>query len=111
MSRNLRVNDEHGHVAMPKLYGAPAYARPPAAPATRAERPFDPDDLPIESERTSEDLELVAQTSERDPAADRAGGTDQRDNTSRSDGRTFRLRLPRLGGSRDQGPGITSLGE
>lgn len=48
---------EERHVALPKLYGAPAYARPPVAvvPATR---PFDPDALPLavfqtEDERTS----------------------------------------------------------
>ena len=38
--------DEH-HVALPKLYGAPAYARPPA-PVAVTERPFDPDQLPLE---------------------------------------------------------------
>ena len=36
------------HVAMPKLYGAPAYGRPPV-PAETVARPFDPDELPIEA--------------------------------------------------------------
>ncbi|MGZ3632227.1 MAG: hypothetical protein ACXWQ6_07305, partial [Candidatus Limnocylindrales bacterium] len=36
------------HMAMPRLLGAPAYARPPAAVAI-ARRPFDPDELPIEA--------------------------------------------------------------
>ena len=36
------------HVALPKLYGAPAYARPAAVAAEVEPRPFDPDDLPIE---------------------------------------------------------------
>ena len=55
----IRVaNDDHVHVALPKLYGAPAYARPPAQPVQRTERPFDPDELPIESARTDEDREL-----------------------------------------------------
>ena len=37
--------DEQQHVALPKLYGAPAYARPlPIVDATP--RPFDPDELP-----------------------------------------------------------------
>ena len=36
------------HVALPKLYGAPAYARPPGPVAT-VPRPFDPDDLPIDA--------------------------------------------------------------
>ncbi len=47
------------HVALPKLYGAPAYARPPAAVATVA-KPFDPDDLPIEAWQTEEDREIAA---------------------------------------------------
>lgn len=42
------------HVALPKLYGAPAYARPPAVAAT-VPRPFDPDDLPIEAFMTEEE--------------------------------------------------------
>lgn len=36
------------HVALPKLYGAPAYARP-NPPVEEAPRPYDPDDLPIEA--------------------------------------------------------------
>ncbi len=47
------------HVALPKLYGAPAYARP-AAPVAIAPRPFDPDELPIEAFRTDEEHELVS---------------------------------------------------
>ena len=47
------------HVALPKLYGAPAYARPPR-PAAVAQRPLDPDDLPIEAVQTDEERELAA---------------------------------------------------
>lgn len=47
------------HVALPKLYGAPAYARP-ATPTTTAPRPFDPDDLPIEAVQTDEEREIAA---------------------------------------------------
>lgn len=47
------------HVALPKLYGAPAYARPPTMAAT-VERPFDPDDLPIEAFQTEEDRAFAA---------------------------------------------------
>src|SRR5262249_4243181 len=51
--------DEQQHVALPKLYGAPAYARPaPVVAAT--DRPFDPDDLPIEADMTEEDREIAA---------------------------------------------------
>ena len=53
------VNDDRGHGAMPKLYGAPAYARPPKAGVESSSKPFDPDDLPIESQRTDLDQELV----------------------------------------------------
>jgi hypothetical protein len=46
------------HVALPKLYGAPAYARP-TPPIEEAPRPLDADDLPIEAFRTSEEQELA----------------------------------------------------
>ena len=45
---------EEQHVALPKLYGAPAYARP-QAPVAGGERPFDPDELPIEALQTDEE--------------------------------------------------------
>jgi hypothetical protein len=47
------------HVALPKLYGAPAYARP-APVAAVTPRPFDPDDLPIEAVQTDEEREIAA---------------------------------------------------
>jgi hypothetical protein len=53
------VSIDEQHVAMPKLYGAPAYARPPR-PAEVDDRPFDPDELPIEAARTDEEQEFVA---------------------------------------------------
>lgn len=43
------------HVALPKLYGAPAYARPVAAVAVAVPRPFDPDDLPIQALMSEEE--------------------------------------------------------
>ena len=46
------------HVAMPKLYGAPAYARPPA-PVDESEKPFDPDDLPPTAYQTDEERHLL----------------------------------------------------
>ena len=46
-------------VALPSLYGAPAYARPPTVAQTK-ERPFDPDELPIEADQTEEEREFAA---------------------------------------------------
>ena len=56
-SRIFVAIDEQ-HVALPKLYGAPAYARP-VLPVELTPRPVDPDDLPIEAFRTDEEQELV----------------------------------------------------
>ena len=47
------------HVALPKLYGAPAYARPPGPVATVA-RPFDPDDLPIDAYMTDDERDFAS---------------------------------------------------
>jgi hypothetical protein len=44
---------------MPKLYNAPAYARPPRAVVI--DRPFDPDDLPLEAQRTTSDQAFLSQ--------------------------------------------------
>ncbi len=52
-------SEEQHHVALPKLYGAPAYARPPK-PIEELVRPIDPDDLPLEVLRTPEEQELAA---------------------------------------------------
>jgi hypothetical protein len=49
---------EEQHVALPKLYGAPAYARP-APIAEPAERPFDRDELPIEAAMTDEERDIA----------------------------------------------------
>ncbi len=54
------VKDDR-HLALPKLYGQPAYARPSITPTAPVERPFDPDDLPLEVEQTHEERELVSQ--------------------------------------------------
>jgi hypothetical protein len=58
--RGLELAIDEQHVALPKLYGAPAYARPPRPVQTEAVRPYDPDDLPIEIEQTPEERELAA---------------------------------------------------
>jgi hypothetical protein len=56
--------DEYSqHVALPKLFGAPAYARPAVAVA-HTPRPLDPDDLPIVAEMTTDDIALLARLPE-----------------------------------------------
>jgi hypothetical protein len=65
-----RVSTDEQNVALPQLYGAPAYARPPAV-APAVERPFDPDELPIEALRTDEEREF---TSTLPPRAYAPGG-------------------------------------
>ena len=84
---------------MPKLYGAPAYARPPAVPVAPVDRPIDLDDMPLESERNAEDPEPVGQleprpyeslaAEEQPPAAN--------DASAGLHGRPFRLRIPGRG--------------
>lgn len=46
-------------VALPKLYGAPANARPPA-PVSPSPRPFDPDQLPLQVYQTEEERRYAA---------------------------------------------------
>jgi hypothetical protein len=48
------VSIEEQHIALPKLYGAPAYARPPRS-VEETDRPFDPDDMPILADQTDEE--------------------------------------------------------
>ena len=55
-----RVSIDEQHVAMPKLYGAPAYGRPQRYEQDDGDRPFDPDELPIEAQRTDEEQEFVS---------------------------------------------------
>jgi hypothetical protein len=49
---------EDEHVAHPRLYGAPAYARPPQR-VTPTALPIDPDDLPIAVEQTPEERAIA----------------------------------------------------
>jgi hypothetical protein len=52
------VATEDKHVALPKLYGASATARP--APVVKeAPRPFDPDQMPIVADLTDDEREFV----------------------------------------------------
>jgi hypothetical protein len=64
--------DDRGLAAMPKLVGGPKYSRPPVLGLPHAERPLDPDDLPLLSERTPEDHAL-AESLGLHPAAGSAG--------------------------------------
>jgi hypothetical protein len=51
------MSTEEEHVAHPRLYGAPAYARPPSAVAPTP-LPLDPDDLPIAAAQTPQERRL-----------------------------------------------------
>ena len=59
MAHTSTTNEAEQYVALPGLYGAPAYGRPPRI-VSESERPFDPDDLPIEAHRNEEDREVIA---------------------------------------------------
>ncbi len=48
------------HIALPQLYGAPAYARPVVVLEKAVARPFDPDELPIEADQTDEERAITA---------------------------------------------------
>ena len=64
------------HMAMPRLMGQPAYARPPRPLAVETPRPLDPDDLPLEAFRSEEDqaiAQLLTRTGQ-DRAASQATG-------------------------------------
>jgi hypothetical protein len=86
------AKDEHVNVALPKLYGAPAYARPPVVPVAPLERPFDPDSLPLESQQTEDERELAREIFTRpwsNPASDDEAPA--REGTPVMRGRPFRL--------------------
>jgi hypothetical protein len=99
------VNDEYAHGALPKLYGAPAYARPKLELMPQ-ERPFDPDDLPLESARTDDEPDLTQELTAtpytgagREPVPVPASTSHEGSSVLR--GRPFRIRFP--GRSRDAG--------
>ena len=46
------------YFALPSLYGAPAYSRPPR-PLLSIERPPDPDDLPLATQQTEDERRLA----------------------------------------------------
>lgn len=53
------MSTDEQHVALPKLFGAPAYARP-VAPVATVPRPFDPDDLPIDAYMTDDERDFAS---------------------------------------------------
>jgi hypothetical protein len=80
------VSIDEQHVALPKLYGAPAYARPPA-PVAVTPRPFDPDDLPLVAHQSDDELETHASLQASAYAADgmlRFGGDEGSSTTGAS---------------------------
>jgi hypothetical protein len=66
------ANDDR-HMALPKLYGQPAYARPSVVAVAPVERPFDPDDLPLEADQTHDEREFVSQVQGEPYAGGRVG--------------------------------------
>jgi hypothetical protein len=86
--------DRAAQQALPKLYGAPAYARPPVVAVKPVDRPFDPDDLPLEAERTQEDQELITQLQPHPYERVAAGQAASVSRPGRLHPRPFRLRLP-----------------
>jgi hypothetical protein len=87
------VSVDEQHVALPKLYGQPAYARPPRSFPAQA-RPLDVDELPIEAYRTDEDVQRWMEASEIMTSADGSDGSGQGQN----------------GGSTDASFGLRSIG-
>lgn len=72
----MSIDEYTQHVALPKLYGAPAYARPAVAVA-HTPRPVNPDDLPIVAYMTEDDIAVLARLPDpagRIPATVPTGG-------------------------------------
>lgn len=101
------ANDELHHVALPKLYGAPAYARPPVEPVARSDRPFDPDELPLESALTDEERQLLQEQSGRSAIVAEAAPDAARQTSRASGGLPFRL--PSITGLLRGGGSVTGV--
>jgi len=85
------VSIEERHVALPKLYGAPAYARPPVAVAA-APRPFDPDEMPLEAFQTDDERSTAAYLAARSYEINGADRAADGANAGRLRARPFSLR-------------------
>jgi hypothetical protein len=88
------VSIDEQHVALPKLYGAPAYARPAKVVAV-SPRPFDPDDLPIEAFQTEVERDLASMPAHTWTVGGSGDGSDGT-NGSSSKGHALRPRPLRL---------------
>jgi hypothetical protein len=94
--------DQQQNVALPRLYGQPAYARPPRGFAA-SDRPSDPDDLPLEVVQTDEERRLAERLRDGTHLASGANGTSAGRNAgSGLRPRAFSLRtIGRLFGARE----------
>jgi hypothetical protein len=70
--------DEQQHVALPKLMGQPAYARPPRHVTMASVRPLDPDDLPLEAFLDGDELHSARELRSQPYVAIAVGATDPR---------------------------------
>ena len=64
LATRVAIEDQQQHVALPQLFGAPAYARP-LPPVDLAPRPFDPDALPLLAEMSADERAFVATLPDR----------------------------------------------
>jgi hypothetical protein len=78
------VPTEKAHVALPQLYGAPAYSTPRTA-AVRTTLPLGPDDLPMENYRSADDQVLALQLMVRPGAVQTAPSRADSERGSRGD--------------------------
>jgi hypothetical protein len=79
------VSIDERPVALPKLYGAPAYARPPIK-VQPSPRPFDPDQLPLQVYQTEDERRYAARLPARAYGSD-GGQNDSVDGHGDSNGR------------------------
>jgi hypothetical protein len=104
------TNEDQVHIALPKLYGAPAYARPKAVAVATVDRPFDPDSLPLESMQTDAERELSTELADQPWSV---AAEDELVGSSREGSPMLRGRPFRLGSftKRIRGGGSHSVGE
>jgi hypothetical protein len=91
------AQEEQQHVALPKLLGQPAYARPPRLVA-EAPRPLDPDDLPLEAFMNDAELQLAANLPGRPYGGIASNGHGPQQGTSNGTLRPRKFRIRSLAG-------------